>query len=822
MPFFRNTQLESEANGSMQPHAMSLSGRLMLWLIPPVVAILLVTGYITHRVSARFVQVALERNTMLQARILANESTQLFESCKQSLRFLANQVIDTGKLHDYLANNRASGGIPFRELAFISQNNTPHLFLVTKGAQIYQIPSESIASIQPNPLVFLNDMQGMGADEVAVTPIIAVEHPFPSTTNLNRRIASQVIRFITRCSDQQNGAAGFLMLSIDARELRNLLSLYASPKSPVWDRTRSPEPRYSFLFDTHGWILLQSEDPAAVTRELETDQVRSRYTGTLGRPDLPSAFRPKASFSDYWRMVDDIANKRAGLIVGKDPDSVSADLPMYTMAYAPILFSGKPDAPPSVYGGVTFIDRNRLPITAGYRHIDVILFITLVTLALVTLLIVFIGRHLTHPILSLARAVTEFRDTGQTEALSQPLSGFEITTLQEAIKAMLTTMNHQLDEIRMRDRTIASVSRQAPAALDAPKAVPGKISGIIGHGTKLDKLRSDIGKAAQVDVDVLIMGETGTGKQVTAEAIHRLCHRSSKPFISINCGELDESLLLDTLFGHTKGAFTEAKTDRKGAFVEANGGTLFLDEIQTASAKVQQALLRAIAMRKIKPLGSDREIDVDVRVIAATNVDLAPMIEQGLFRRDLYFRLKVITIVTPALRTIRENVPVLIGHYLEQASIRANKSGLAVSRGALEKMSAYDWPGNVRELINCVTRAVVMAEGQVIQAADVDLESGDTGPDQLLASSTDQFPGVSASENVPPDMGLNRRQKSVWPHLIQKGSLTRSEYQKLAGEPISPRTAINDLKDLAKKGLVIQVGKGPATRYVADILKIGN
>ena len=164
-----------------------------------------------------------------------------------------------------------------------------------------------------------------------------------------------------------------------------------------------------------------------------------------------------------------------------------------------------------------------------------------------------------------------------------------------------------------------------------------QIPGIVGAGTKIDRLKTDVYKASQVDVDVLIIGETGTGKQLAADAIHHLSRRSAKPFISINCGELDENLLLDTLFGHVKGAFTEARGDRKGAFLEADGGTLFLDEIQTASMSVQQSLLRAIAMRKIKPLGSDREIDVDVRLIAATNLDLSildrakPIPERPLF-----------------------------------------------------------------------------------------------------------------------------------------------------------------------------------------------
>ena len=221
---------------------------------------------------------------------------------------------------------------------------------------------------------------------------------------------------------------------------------------------------------------------------------------------------------------------------------------------------------------------------------------------------------------------------------------------------------------------------------------------------------------------MLITGETGTGKQLTSEAIHHNSSRRNEPFITINCGALDENLLLDALFGHVSGAFSDAKTDRKGAFLAANKGTLFLDEIGNASPKVQQALLRTLSAQKVKPLGSDTEIGIDVRLISATNEDLKSLIDRGIFREDLYYRLKVISITTPPLREHKEDIPALVDCFIKDASNKMNKENIGLSRGALDRLKNYNWPGNVRELKNCITRAVAMVESDVIQTEDIRLE----------------------------------------------------------------------------------------------------
>jgi DNA-binding NtrC family response regulator len=458
------------------------------------------------------------------------------------------------------------------------------------------------------------------------------------------------------------------------------------------------------------------------------------------------------------------------------------------------------EAAPQVVAGVAYLDVSRLTLAAGYKHVDTMFYITVATALVVAGLIFVMGRIITRPILKLAEAVTELPHHPELTPIELPYYGREITVLQKSINTLIATLKRQMEEIRQKDKTIRSASLKEQAFLDQVISEPGP------EGA----LKSEILKAAQVGVDVLIIGETGTGKQLAAEAIHRLSGRAAKPFISINCGALDENLLLDTLFGHVRGAFTEAKTDRKGAFLEADQGTLFLDEIQVASPRVQQAMLRAIAVRKIKPLGSDREIDVDVRLIVASNVDLRDLIQRGEFREDLYFRLKVITIHTLPLREQKENIPLLARHFLNLQQRIAGRTGMGLSKGALSKLLRYDWPGNVRELQNCITRAVVMSERPIIQADDIPLDV------ETLESDHDAGLPSSAGTNGPegPALTLNHRQRKAWTAIMAKGRISRSQYQEIIGGNLPPRTAIYDLQDLVSKGVLKKTGSGPATHYI--------
>ena len=213
---------------------------------------------------------------------------------------------------------------------------------------------------------------------------------------------------------------------------------------------------------------------------------------------------------------------------------------------------------------------------------------------------------------------------------------------------------------------------------------------------------------------MLITGETGTGKELVARAIHYHSAQREMPLIKVNCAAIPETLLESELFGHVRGAFTGATTSKKGKFALADGGTIFLDEIGTMSGGLQAKLLRVLQEREFEPLGSERTQKVDVRVIAATNRDLRQMVADGRFQEDLYYRLNVIPIHIPPLRERREDIPVLVEHFVAKHAQRAGKRIDSVAPGVLEMLRVADWPGNVRELENTVERAVVLSPGAVI------------------------------------------------------------------------------------------------------------
>jgi two-component system response regulator AtoC len=236
---------------------------------------------------------------------------------------------------------------------------------------------------------------------------------------------------------------------------------------------------------------------------------------------------------------------------------------------------------------------------------------------------------------------------------------------------------------------------------------------------KMQEIFELIKTVARTDVTVLIHGETGTGKELIARAIHAESSRKDKPFIAVSCASLTETLLESELFGHEKGAFTGAATMAKGMFEMADKGTIFLDEIGDISPKLQMDLLRVLETKEIVRIGSSLPIPVDVRVIAATNKDLLKAIEKGTFREDLYYRLNVITIDIPPLRERPEDIPLLVEHMIERVNLETGKSVKRVSEDAMALLIQYKWPGNIRELKNVIERSVVLAKDNVITVNEV-------------------------------------------------------------------------------------------------------
>jgi two-component system response regulator PilR (NtrC family)/two-component system response regulator HydG len=245
---------------------------------------------------------------------------------------------------------------------------------------------------------------------------------------------------------------------------------------------------------------------------------------------------------------------------------------------------------------------------------------------------------------------------------------------------------------------------------------------IIGRSAPLQRLFAQVRAVAETDAAVLLIGESGTGKELVARAIHHNSARRDGPFVPVNCAAIPENLLESELFGHEKGAFTGADRKRRGLFAEANGGTLFLDEVSDLPLPLQAKLLRALQEKTVRPVGGSQEMQLDVRLISATNQDLAAMVTETRFREDLYYRLAVIPLRLPSLRERPEDIMLLASHFLDQTASGLGKELKGFDEEATAWLLRHRWPGNVRELENVVERAVTLASGSRITLADLHTE----------------------------------------------------------------------------------------------------
>ena len=271
---------------------------------------------------------------------------------------------------------------------------------------------------------------------------------------------------------------------------------------------------------------------------------------------------------------------------------------------------------------------------------------------------------------------------------------------------------------------VRKAARETAGSAPVDEAAAGSIPSLIGQAPAMQEVFRSIGRLSGSSMTVLITGESGTGKELVARALHEHSPRADKPFVALNTSAIASELLESELFGHEKGAFTGADARRIGRFEQADGGTLFLDEIGDMSPALQTRLLRVLAESEFYRVGGQRSIRVDVRVIAATNQNLARAVKEARFREDLYHRLNVIRINTPPLRQRREDIALLINHYLAKAADELRTSPKAIDGEALEVLEAYDWPGNVRQLVNATRRLTVTAPGSVITAEDIPPDFG--------------------------------------------------------------------------------------------------
>lgn len=306
---------------------------------------------------------------------------------------------------------------------------------------------------------------------------------------------------------------------------------------------------------------------------------------------------------------------------------------------------------------------------------------------------------------------------------------FEIDHLVLAIERAVTLARLK-DEVQMLRRAVA----------------PMTFGALIGESPKMAELYAVLGKVAESTAPVLLTGESGTGKELVARAIHDSGARAAGPFVAINCAAMPPPLLESELFGHEKGAFTDARAAKAGLLVAANGGTIFLDEIGELPLEMQPKLLRALQERSVRPVGATAEVAFDSRLIAATNRDLDTMVEERTFREDLYFRINVLHVELPPLRSRGGDVLILARHFLDRIAARSGKRIVGFMPEAAQKLMAYGWPGNVRELENCIERAVALASFDHISVGDLPEKVRAFHASQLVFSSDDPTTLVTLDE----------------------------------------------------------------------------
>jgi len=344
-----------------------------------------------------------------------------------------------------------------------------------------------------------------------------------------------------------------------------------------------------------------------------------------------------------------------------------------------------------------------------------------------------------------------------------------------------------LDELEMMiDRGLEALKARHAGSSDSA------VDGIVGTSKCMADVVAEARQiAAASRSTVLITGESGTGKEVFAKAIHKLSQRHDKPFVAVHCAALNENLLESELFGHERGAFTGATERQLGRFERADGGSLFLDEIGEISPATQVKLLRVLETRSFERVGGNQQIEVDVRLIAATNRDLLAMVKAGTFREDLYYRLNVVNLKLPPLREHADDIPALLDYYLKQAAEDNGRKLNGFTNEAVTVLTSYSWPGNIRELRNCVERMVVLARGTSLTMSDVPVEIRKSVGEQLLEKHQAESGAAMPAEGEELDIKSNERK--MISEALAKCDGNRTKAAELLG--ISRRTLHRKLKE---------------------------
>lgn len=823
----------------------SMTSRVLLLGLPLLTLVLLLVFLATGRSIEALVNRAIARNAQLHAQAMSLSLEQILTETRNQLLILAAGSMDPKDMVRRLQFRVRAEGLRYREVAFMGTDPSQRYLLLSYGGEIISIPPDIASATVGNPFTSLGAAQRPGHVQVS-QPLEVVYSMVPLNDSV-QSIPLYVIRFSTPIYDAQGVFQGMLILSLDLTVLRDAISMFSSSSAPL--RAADDETRIrSIFFDNQGWMLFQSENLEAdeAGDRLNSDSLRAGFQGEFGRAGFSTAFRPGPNHVNYWSMVSNVQAGHSGQIFLDNSDAWGHEnSAVEGVSFAPVTFAANPDSPRTIMGGLAVLDTSFTATRTGIQIIGIYGICLLAGICLLGLGLAWLARGTTKRLRRLSNEVNMRIDSHSSNPLVLPPMPRELEQLKDAINALLHRLRRSEEE-QLNQQLMQDARRAREPAENMPELDDIPENGLVGTSAAMQDLRANILKAAPTMADVLVIGETGTGKELVSAAIHQASPRANGPFITINCGALDENLLMDTLFGHVKGAFTEARQPRKGAFLTAEGGTLMLDEIGNAAPKVQQALLRALSTRMIRPLGSDEDVPFDTRIIAATNAELLQDAQEGSFREDLYYRLAVITIRTPPLRRRKSDLPLLAVFFLTRAAESQGLPTPRLSRGALRKLQEYHWPGNVRELQNCLARALAFCENGLIFAENIQLgpdtlpgdiarpergklscpparadsrqphgeaaETAESPVAQPVPAESEDQGAMPAAEDAQPR--LNARLARLLPQIVELGSISRQEYQDMSGKDISMRTAQYDLQILVRLGLVRREGRGPAQRYI--------
>ena len=693
----------------------SVAPRLLILIMPATVVISVVAAWIGFSSSSHTLKEAISSIPLVEAKVQAHSMTAQLARLQKALHTVAqSRSLSRNATAEILK------GFFHQDLELIYEigvfSKSPDSFVIFRDAENFREVPLSVIAQDPYSSLHQVTERPIAPGHSVIFPVVQTDVPRGDVSGEPRPGQSSHRTTVMRLAFHDEATDAIYFIGIGIQKKAESLGAMLKTGAPLASPKEANVQQLSFFFDLGGWIIFEMSNNLGL-RDYLPDHTRRGFMGDLGRPGMDAVFRPAAEYTLYWSMVMAVTQGKADKVEGfKSAEMLSYASDSPSLCYAPVLFSAIPGGEPQPIGGIAFFETSSLPTTAFFKIANYTVGIAFGVIALFGLYVWLVGRNIGRPLVKMANDIRNMLRSSEFHSVEISQYCEEHHRVQTAVNSVLakaTTLAAELELVRNEMKRSRSVQ---PIEIGQDFVLPTfeEKYGLVGSTNYIRDLRNQVDKAARAGTDVLVFGETGTGKEIVANAIHRASVRADGPFISINCGALDENLLLDALFGHVKGAFSEAKNDRKGAFLAADKGTLFLDEIATASPKVQQALLRTLSIRRVTPLGSDADLPVNVRVVAASNADLLELSRQNAFREDLYYRLAIITIKTPPLRQHMQDIPELAAFFIQEAAAQLKRTPARLTRGALDVLNAHSWPGNIRELRNCIMRTMAFTDGDLI------------------------------------------------------------------------------------------------------------